>query len=92
MLFGVICCAGLHIVVAQFAARAQLVVHYVLYHHVLAIKLLDDDIAVLRVWVYAADSIVRNPNRIVAIFGVNNEIPRTRLALICHHRHLGVDK
>ena len=78
----VVCVASLHIVVAHVAARAQLIVDHVLYHHVLAIKLLDDDIAVLRIGMHATDIVVRDSYRIVAVFGVNNEIPRASLALV----------
>ena len=85
-------CASLHIVVAQVVGCAQLVVDYILYNHILAIELFDDDIAVLRVWMHAADGIVRNPNRIVAILSINHKIPRNSLALICHRCHLGVVK
>ena len=87
-----VCFVSLHIVFAHVAGRAQLVVDYVLYHHILAIKLLHDDFAVLWVGMHATDSVVRNPNRIVAVLGINHKVPRTSLALICHHRHLGVDK
>ena len=86
----VVCC--LHIVFAQVVGCAQLVVDYVLYNHILAVELLDDDIAVLRVWMHAADGIVRNPNRIVAILSINHKIPRASLALICNRFQLGVDK
>ena len=82
----------LHIVFAQVAGRAQLVANYALYHHILAVELPDDDFAVLRVWMHAADSVVRNPNRIVAILGVHHKIPRASLALTCHRFQLGVVK
>ena len=87
-----VCFSGLHVVVAQVVCRAQLVVDYVLYHHILAVKLLNDDIAVLRVGMNATNIVVRNPNRIVAVFGINHKVPRADLALICHRFNLGVVK
>ena len=85
-------CASLHIVVEQFVGSAHIVVDYILYNHILAIKLLDDEIAVLRVWVHATDSVVRNPNRIVAVLGINHKVPWASLTLTCHQLRLGVDK
>ena len=89
MLFCFVC---LHIVFAQVVGRAQLVVYYVLYHHILTIELLDNYFAVLRVRVYAADIVVRNPNRIVAVLSIDHKVPRTGLVLICHRFHLRVVK
>ena len=80
----IVSCARLHVVVAHLVARAQLVVLHVLDHHVLITELLDNDLAVLRVRVHAADIVVRDPYRIVAIFGINREIPRSGLVLLHH--------
>ena len=55
MLFCFVC---LHIVFAQVVGRAQLVVDYVLYHHILITELLDNNLSVLRVRVYATDIVV----------------------------------
>ena len=85
-------CVSLHIVFAHVVGCAQLVVDYVLYHHILAIKLLDDDIAELWVRMHATNVVVRNPYRVVAILGINHKIPRTGLVLIQCHCNLGVDK
>ena len=82
----------LHLVVEQFVGSAHIVVDYVLNHHVLAIKLLHDDFAVLWVGMHATDSVVRNPNRIVAVLGINHKVPRASLTLTCHQLRLGVDK
>ena len=82
---------SLHIVVAQVAGRAQLVAFHVLYH-TLAIELLDDEFIVLRVWVNTSDSVVGNPNRIVAVLGINHKVPRTSLVLICNRFQLRVEK
>ena len=49
---------SLHVVVAQVADQAQLVVFYILYHHILVIKLLDDDFTIISIWMHAADSVV----------------------------------
>ena len=49
---------SLHVVVAQVAGRAYLVVHHVLNHHVLITELLDDDLSVLRVGMHATDIVV----------------------------------
>ena len=79
------CCVSLHVVLAQVTGRTQLVVDYVLYHHILITELLDNDFSVLRVRVYATDIVVRNPNRIVAVLGINREIPRAGLVPVhCH--------
>lgn len=75
-------CYCLHIVLAHVVARAHLVVHHVLNHHVLITELLNNNLSVLRVRVYAADIVVRDPYRIVAVLGINREIPRAGLLLI----------
>ena len=84
----VVCCVSLHIVFAHVAGRAQLVVDYVLYHHILAIKLLDDDIAELWARMHATNVVVRNLYRVVAILCVNHKVPRTSLALACRQLRL----
>ena len=77
-----VCVVSLHVVFAHFVARAHLVVLHVLNHHILITKLLDNDLSVLRVRMYAADIVVRDPYRIVAVLGVNHKIPRAYLVLI----------
>ena len=83
---------SLHLVVEHFVGSAHIVADYVLYYHILTIELLDNYIAVLRVWMYAAYIVVRDPYRIVAVLGVNYKVPRTGLVLIQCYCHLGVDK
>ena len=73
---------SLHVIVAQVADQAQLVVFYILYHHILVMKLLDDDFTIISIRVHAADSVVRDPYRIIAVFGIDHKITRTRLLQI----------
>ena len=75
---------SLHVIVAQVADQAQLVVFYILYHHILSVELLDDDFTIISIWMHAADIVVRDPYRVVAIFGVDNKITRTSLLQIRH--------
>ena len=85
-------CLCLHIVIAQVVGCEHIVVLHVVNHHILAIELLDDDFIIRWVWMHAADSIIRNPYRIVAVFGVNHKIPRARLVLIHHSVNLRADQ
>ena len=78
----VVCVVSLQIVFAQGVARAQLVADYFLYHHVLITELLDDDFIIRWVGMHAADIVVGNPNRIVAVLGINHKKPRSALVLI----------
>ena len=89
MLLCVVFC--LHIVVAQVVGRAQLVAFHIV-NHPLSVELLDDEFTVLRVGMNTADSVVRNPNRIVAILGINHKIPWPGLVLIQCHCNLGVEE
>ena len=81
----VVCCVCLHFIVAQVVGCAHFVVLYVFNHHILAVKLLDDDLVVPWFWMHALDSIVGNPNRIIAVMGINHKIPRSGLVPIHHH-------
>ena len=54
----VVCVVSLHIVFAQVAGRAYLVVHHVLNHHVLITELLDDDFIIRWVGMHATDIVV----------------------------------
>ena len=49
---------SLHVIVAHVADQAQLVVFHILYHHIFAMKLLDDDFTIISIWVHAADIVV----------------------------------
>ena len=79
----------LKIKVIHFVCSLEVIALHVLNHHILTIELLDNDFAVLRVGVYAADIVVGDPYRIVAIFGINREIPRSGLILIHRQCNLG---
>lgn len=76
----------LKVVIMHFVASLEVIALYVVYHHVLTIEQLDNELAVLRVGVYAADIIVRDPYRAVVFLGTYNKIPRAYL--VPHHRKL----
>ena len=72
----------LHAAADYVVGCKHVVARHIVNHHILSIKCFDDDSMVILVGMNAADIVVRNTNRITAIFGINQKIPRPGLVQI----------